>query len=474
MVSLVLFVACLAQQTVSVETLTQRAQESFKLGKYSEAREALQQALQQSPRRAGLWKYLGLVEAQLNHVDAAITDFEKALSLAPGDAQTHFDLGLLYRRKNDSTKALASYRQGLQLQASNAPGLQNYALLLMETGQFKDAIAPLKTLRKVSTDLSVRVALIECYLNSGENDEAQREIHAFFQAPNATAADQLKLAKVLVEDRQPQAAQLVLEHVVTLLPDSAESHALLGMVLANKNEYERAAQEVGRAVQLTPDSAEYSMRLAEILILWKHYATALEFLTAVQPRFGTLMEYKYKLGLVYYSLPRIPQAIAIFDDLARERPDLDLVQFFLANCYQTTGDYEKAEPHYKKAIELNPKQASYYTALAQLLRKQSKDRTEETLVYLEKALQLDPKDVQSKLELAFCHEKKLNYPRAETLLEEVVQLQPDLLQAHVGLARVYYRQKKKEKGDREKTIVARLEAQEQAEKLQGAKPVELP
>jgi len=178
MVSLVLFVACLAQQTVSVETLTQRAQECFKLGKYSEAREALQQALQQSPRQAGLWKYLGLVEAQLNHVDAAITDFEKALSLAPGDAQTHFDLGLLYRRKNDSTKALASYRQGLQLQASNAPGLQNYALLLMETGQFKDAIAPLKTLRKVSTDLSVRVALIECYLNSGENDEAQREIHA--------------------------------------------------------------------------------------------------------------------------------------------------------------------------------------------------------------------------------------------------------------------------------------------------------
>src|SRR5262249_49120794 len=118
--------------------------------------------------------------------------------------------------------------------------------------------------------------------------------------------------------------------------------------------------------------------------------------------------------------------------------------------------------------------ASHYAALAELLRKASKDRTDEALGYLEKALQLDPQDIQSKLELAFCYEKKLNYLKAQNLLEEVVGQEPDLVPAHVALARVYYRQKKKEEGDREKAIVARLEAEQQAQKSQTQKPPDLP
>jgi protein O-GlcNAc transferase len=463
-----IFALSLAQQPASVDLLARQAQEAFQLGKYSEARDKLRQALKQAPRNPVLWSYLGLADSQLNDLDAGIADFQKALSFAPNDAQTHFNLGLLYRRKGDSQKALEMYRRGLRLDPDDSAANQNYALLLMETGKFREAIAPLQKLRKLgTTDPSVRVALIESYLKGGMNAEAQREIQGFLQSPNVTPTDQLKLAKVLIEDKQPEEAQLVLEHVVKVSADSAEAHAQLGMVFANKDQYEDAAREVGRAVQLSPDSAEYSMRLAEILILWKHYPTALEFLAAVEDRFGRLVEYRYKLGLAYYGLPRIPQAITVFDKLAREHPDLDLVQFFLANCYQTTGDFEKAEPHYKRAIELNPQQASYYAALAQMLRKESKDRAEEALTYLEKALLLDPQDIQSKLELALCYEKKLNYPKAQSLLEEAVQQQPDLIPAHVALARVYYRQKKKEEGNREKSIIARLEAEQQARKSQS-------
>jgi tetratricopeptide (TPR) repeat protein len=256
----------------------------------------------------------------------------------------------------------------------------------------------------------------------------------------------------------------VLEHVVKVSPESAEAHAQLSLILANEDQYEEAAREMGLAVQQSPNSADYAMRLAEILILWKHYPTALEFLAAVKDRFGKLVEYQYKLGLAYYGMPRIPQAIAVFDELAKEHPELDLVQFFLGNCYQTTGDFEKAEPHYKRAIELNSQQASYYAALAQMLRKGNTERSDEALIYLEKALALDPKDMQSKLELALCYERKANYPKAQSLLEEVIQQQPDSVQAHVTLARVYYRQKKKEEGDRVKSIIARLEAEQQARK----------
>ena len=59
-------------------------------------------------------------------------------------------------------------------------------------------------------------------------------------------------------------------------------------------------------------------------------------------------EYQYKLGVTYYALRHIPEAIAVFENLAREHPDLDLVQFFLGNVYQTTGAFDKAERSLQK------------------------------------------------------------------------------------------------------------------------------
>jgi tetratricopeptide (TPR) repeat protein len=454
----------------AVAELTRQAHEDFASGKYSEARDKLRAALKRDPSNAVLWTYLGLTDAQLNQTDSAIADFEKALSLAPETPRTLFNLGLLYRRKGDAGKAIEIYRRGLALAPDDPAANQNYGLLLMEVGKFREAIEPLERLKTLEgSDLSVRVALIECYLKGGLQSEAERELRAFLEAPNVTADEKIKLAGVLVEDKQPDAAQQVLEQTIRSSPDSAEAHARLGTLLVNKNQYEDAAEQLGRAVQLVPDSAQYSMLLAEDLILWKHYPVALLFLNAVKERFGNLPDYRYKVGLAYYGMHRYPQAATEFEALARQQPRLDLVQFFLGNSYTAMGELTKAESYFRKAIDLNPKNASYYAALAQLLRKESDDKTDEAILNLQKALALDPSDALSKQELALCYEKKRNYPQAEQLLEEVVCQQPDLVSAHVALSRIYYRQHKKDEGDREKKIVARLEGQQQTEQSQTYK-----
>jgi len=454
----------------AVTTLTHQAQDDFKSGKYSEAREKLRRALKLEPRNPALWTYLGLTDTQLNELDSAIVDFTEVLSLGHGDAQTHFNLGLLYRRKGDALKAMEMYQQGLTLDADDAAANQNYALLLMEAGKFRQAIAPLGKLKAMrGSDLPVRVALIECYLKGGEESEGHREIREFLESPNATAEEALKLAKVLLEDQRPAAAQEVLEHVVKISDDSADAHATLGLLLLNQSQYEDATAELGRAVQLAPESAEYSMRLAEALILWKHCKVALEFLAAVKERFGNLPEYRYKVGLAYYGLYQYTRAITEFEGIAAEHPNLDLVQFFLGNSYAALGDSKKAQIYYRNAIALNPSKADYFSALGQALRKESDNNIPEAIVHLEHALRLDPSDVAAKQELALCYEKKAEYALARSLLEAVVERQPDLLSAHVALARIYYREKKKEQGDREKVTISRLEAQQQAQQSEAGK-----
>ena len=63
-----------------------------------------------------------MTDAQLDDLDSAIADFQKTLALAPDDAQSYFNLGLLYGRKDDAGKAAEAYRHGLKIEPGNEPG----------------------------------------------------------------------------------------------------------------------------------------------------------------------------------------------------------------------------------------------------------------------------------------------------------------------------------------------------------------
>jgi tetratricopeptide (TPR) repeat protein len=466
-----ILILTLAQGSKSVEALTQHATEDYRRGNFSAARDELRQALKEAPQNAVLWGYLGLADAKMNEMDSAINDFQKSLSLAPKNAETHFNLGLLYKRKGETNKALEMYRQGLALDANDPGANQIYASLLMVSERYQEAIAPLQRLAKMKgLGPSVQIVLTECYLKSGMRDLGVKEVQDFLESSNAPATDHFNLVKVLLENHEEDLAQKVLRHAVLVAPDSAETHAKLGVFFANKNQLEDAAQEMTRAVRLTPDSAEYSMELAAVLLLCQRYSSALDFLTSVKERFRKLPDYQYKVALAYYGLNLYPEAITKLDELAREHPEMDLVQYFLGNSYLAEGELSKPEPYYNRAIELNPTNPLYYKSLGTLLRRQDPGRVDEAIKALSKALSLDAEDVQAKLELALCYEEQRNYPQAESLLEEIVRRQPALLPAHVALARAYYRQKKKAEGDRERAIISRLTSEEQGKELNQTQP----
>ncbi|HMD87273.1 MAG TPA: tetratricopeptide repeat protein [Terriglobia bacterium] len=444
-----------------VAPLLQRAKQDFESGRYSEARAELQQALKLAPQDPAIWSKLGLTEYKLNDSEAAVADLEKARALDPRNAQNYFNLGMLYHQGGEMAKALEDYRQGLVLAPDDSAANESYAHLLMEAHQYREAIAPLQKLKRNSpSNSSFRLALVESYLKAGLNDQGGEEIQEFAKAPNCSTHDQIDLAKLLVENKKPDAARWVFEQVLQSAPDLAEAHAGLGMVWMDMGRYKDAGKELGRAVQLSPDSVEYSLQYTDALLLSKQYPAALDFLKSVKDRFGKLPAYRYKVGLAYYGASQFPAAIDELEALVGDYPNLDRAHYFLGHSYSATGDFKNAEIHYRKALALNPQDASYYAALGHVLRRDNDAVTDEAIGYLEKALKLDPSDTSSKQDLALCYEKKGRYPEAERLLEDVVRAQPRLLASHRMLARVYYRQGKKEQGDRETALAAKLESEQ--------------
>src|SRR5262249_51911735 len=155
-------------------------------------------------------------------------------------------------------------------------------------------------------------------------------------------------------------AQRVLENALGTTPDSADAHGQLGLLLNKANQFRAAAKELERAVQLAPDSATYALAFAEALLLSNEPFRAVHLLTEVRVRFETLPEFGYKLALAYYSLNQYTKAIAELEHLSNRYPNLDLVPYFLGNSYAAMADVGNAETFYKRAVDLNPTNASYY------------------------------------------------------------------------------------------------------------------
>lgn len=462
-----------SQTTGDPAALWQEAKGYLEHGQYAEARHVLTLAVNAAPNEGSFWFHLGVSCAELKDVDCAIRALERARKLAPKRAEVYFSLGLEYWHRGEVGKAKEVYQSGLALEPKEPRALQNYALLLMKTGEYAKAAAPLLVLKELpESGLAPRVSLIECYLHTRDRAQAERETDELLRAGIAAPADETKLAAILIEAGDPGAAEKVLRDSLARQPEQAKADAALGVILLNRKRYPEAAESLRQAVRLEPDSSEYAMAFAEALLLWKRDNQLIGFLKSVEPRFGGLPEFQYKLALAYYGAAKISETIGTLEKLLRMNPRRqDQIYFLLGNSYLTTGKLQDAEKAYRTAMQMNPKDPAYYEQFATVLRTEGPERVDEAIADLKRALQIEPSDASLALQLALCYESKGDIKSAAGPAEDAVRERPDLLPAHVALTRIYFRLGKRAEGQREKKTVAELE-EKQRQLLAGKQGLE--
>ena len=99
-------------------------------------------------------------------------------------------------------------------------------------------------------------------------------------------------------------------------------------------------------------------------------------------------------------------------------------------------------------------------ALAVLLRQDQE--YEEATAYLRRALRVRPADLAVRFQLASIWLSTNQPAQAQAEFESIVKEAPSFNEAHVALATLYYRVKRKADGDRERAIVEKLTAAQQA------------
>ena len=182
-------------------------------------------------------------------------------------------------------------------------------------------------------------------------------------------------------------------------------------------------------------------------------------------RDGDTAEAHLLLGTTKFNALDYPAALVDLEKAVQLNPNLPDVYAWYGQALLRTGDPARATEAFQKALEANPTDFLANLQLAVLLKEEQKMPQARAL--LKKAMLMRPADINARYQLATIDLHDGAVETARRQLEQLVKEVPTYTAAHVTLATVYYRLKRKADGDRERGIVQKLNADAQAKQQQG-------
>jgi TolB-like protein/DNA-binding SARP family transcriptional activator len=156
----------------------------------------------------------------------------------------------------------------------------------------------------------------------------------------------------------------------------------------------------------------------------------------------------------------IPRIIAAAHRALRANPRVPAAHAALASVHQLNREWDAADRSYRRAIELNPSDATSRSAYAFLL--QYTGRTEAALEQQEMAHRLEPLSQGISANLAWTHYFARNYDRAIEVFSRNLELDSNAAAMHNGLGRAY-----EQLGRREQALAAYRRAVTLSDRAQG-------
>jgi predicted O-linked N-acetylglucosamine transferase (SPINDLY family) len=171
-------------------------------GRLDEAIALCRDGLAAAPRAPVLWRALGLCELAHRRGNEARAAFDRALSLQPGDAETHYNRGVALQVGRKRRAAHNAYRRALALAPDLTAAGYNSGVVLRELGQPDAAAAAFEdVIARDPAHVAAHNALCETLHESGRIDDWLRAFRRF----EASCPDALPLAVQALEACQYQA-----------------------------------------------------------------------------------------------------------------------------------------------------------------------------------------------------------------------------------------------------------------------------
>lgn len=182
-----------------------------------------------------------------------------------------------------------------------------------------------------------------------------------------------------------QRAKTSAERALAIDPQSAEAHAVLGMIRLHY-QWNRAGseREIQEAIRLNPSFAQAHQYYSTTLVAMRRFDEAIQEARRAMDLDPLSAQAGTTLGISYYYAGRDVDAIAQFNKTLQMRPEFSPAHWGLARCYRRRGDSTRQLEELRQAVELSGKSAYMRAHLAYGLAKAGyRDRARATQQELE-------------------------------------------------------------------------------------------
>jgi tetratricopeptide (TPR) repeat protein len=339
------------------------------------------------------------------------------------------------QRAGRFNEAVRDYRTLLKQYPNIFEIRSNLGAALAGEGLYSEAIAEYKQALALKPNTQVRLNLALAYYKTGDfhrATETLQRVHAEepgnIQAITVLSDCYLKLGK----NRDVIA---LLSPIREAQPNNKAFVYLLGTALVRDGQAEKGQVLIDKILR-NGDSAESRLLMGTAKYMVSDYAGAREDLQKA-----------IKLN------PNLPEAFAYY-----------------GMALLSTGDQLGARKAFERELHSDPNNFVSNLHMGVLLREDAD--YDGALKFLHHALQIRPGDPGVRYQIASIEIARGQLAEATRDLESLVKDSPNFIEAHVSLATVYFREKRKADGERERAVYAKLNAARQTQNEVAAKSVQ--
>jgi tetratricopeptide (TPR) repeat protein len=324
--------------------------------------------------------------------------------------------------------AILEYRKYLALDPGNFVARANLGAALAHQGRYTEAIREYEHALKIRPgNPEVELNLALAHYKAVELGEAARELQPLHAAAPTNLQIGLLLGDCYFRLGDYRKAADLLEPLEAAHPQQRALNYLLGMSLIRGGQIKQGELLVNKILS-NGDSPEAHLMLGEARL-------------AVNDTPGAIKELSQALKL---------------------DPNIPLAHWLYGKALLESGQRAEAMKAFRDELAIDPNEFDPNVYLGALLNGEQK--YQEAQPYLARALQVRPEAPQVLYQIAVAKIGMGHLQPAKTMLEILVKQAPTFVEAHISLATVCYRLHEKQEGNRERAIVAKLNAEIQAKK----------
>ena len=260
-------------------------------------------------------------------------------------------------------------------------------------------------------------------------------------ALNPMARDaHLNLGNALLEADRTEEGLAASRIAVQQRPESADAHSNLGLALSNLERFTEAEESLRRALELDPRHKSALQNNAELLRKQEQYEAAVEAYQTVLERDRSYALAYAGMGDALFNLERYEEALASLTQALVLQPRLPMagaMEVLMGRASRELGRLDAAEGHFRRAIELDPNDATPVLDLAGLRARQQ--RHEEADELLRRARELRPDDPATLQNVAEALRKQERYEEALPAYRAVLEIDAEYALAYAGMGDALFR-----------------------------------